>query len=400
MKNNNMLCKHPPAVNFLRRYALVILLGLLVLLFSLKTTSFFTGRNLSNVLIVQVTTGCMSIGALLVLIVNEFDLSLGYLLGFCMMLGAWMSKVGFSAGVIIPAMLLASAGAGLVSGIMTVKCKVSSFISTLAVGITLSGFTTGLSGGSVLSRNIPTAIINFGQQRFIGVGYCVWVMLFLLGIMYYVLEHACCTRARVQIGQQKTAGELLNLVQRDNEFYRSIGGMTLSGGEPTMQPEFALALLRLAKAAGIHTAIETCGFCRWEDLEPIASACDLFLYDVKHMDSAAHKKSTGVDNRIIHENLRRLWAIKKQIIIRVPLVPGINDTAENLAATARLAEEVNAREIHILPFHQLGTEKWHALCRAYAMEETPEPTDDAVQVALEIMRAATKRIVSVGGHGM
>ena len=80
MKNNNMLCKHPPAVNFLRRYALVILLGLLVLLFSLKTTSFFTGRNLSNVLIVQVTTGCMSIGALLVLIVNEFDLSLGYLL--------------------------------------------------------------------------------------------------------------------------------------------------------------------------------------------------------------------------------------------------------------------------------------------------------------------------------
>lgn len=211
---------------------------------------------------------------------------------------------------------------------------------------------------------------------------------------------ACCTRARVRIGQQKTAGELLNLVQRDNEFYRSIGGMTLSGGEPTMQPEFALALLRLAKAAGIHTAIETCGFCRWEDLEPIASACDLFLYDVKHMDSAAHKKSTGVDNRIIHENLRRLWAIKKQIIIRVPLVPGINDTAENLAATARLAEEVNAREIYILPFHQLGTEKWHALCRAYAMEETPEPTDDAVQVALEIMRAATKRIVSVGGHGM
>ena len=85
MKNNNMLCKHPPAVNVLRRYALVILLGLLVLLFSLKTTSFFTGRNLSNVLIVQVTTGCMSIGALLVLIVNEFDLSLGYLLGFCMM---------------------------------------------------------------------------------------------------------------------------------------------------------------------------------------------------------------------------------------------------------------------------------------------------------------------------
>ena len=96
MKNNNMLCKHPPSVNFLRRYALVILLGLLVLLFSLKTTSFFTGRNLSNVLIVQVTTGCMSIGALLVLIVNEFDLSLGYLLGFCMMLGAcpkWASAL-------------------------------------------------------------------------------------------------------------------------------------------------------------------------------------------------------------------------------------------------------------------------------------------------------------------
>lgn len=200
MRNNNMLCKRPPAINFLRRYALVILLGLLVLLFSLKTTSFFTGRNLSNVLIVQVTTGCMSIGALLVLIVNEFDLSLGYLLGFCMMLGAWMSKAGFSAGVIIPAMLLASACAGLVSGLMTVKCKVSSFISTLAVGITLSGFTTGLSGGSVLSSNIPTAIISFGQKRFIGVGYCVWVMLLLLGIMYYVLEHTTFGRSLYAIG--------------------------------------------------------------------------------------------------------------------------------------------------------------------------------------------------------
>lgn len=212
--------------------------------------------------------------------------------------------------------------------------------------------------------------------------------------------NVCCTRARVRIGQRRTAGELLDLVRRDSAFYRSGGGMTLSGGEPTAQPGFALALLRLAKAAGIHTAIETCGFCRWEDLEPIANVCDLFLYDVKHMDGAAHQKATGVDNRLIQENLRRLGAMKKQIIIRLPLIPGVNDTPENLVATARLAEEVDAREIHILPFHQLGTEKWHALCRAYAMEETAAPADEMVQDALETMRAAAKRIVSVGGHGM
>ena len=118
------------------------------------------------------------------------------------------------------------------------------------------------------------------------------------------------------------------------------------------------------------------------------------------MDGAAHQKATGVDNRLIQENLRRLGAMKKQIIIRLPLIPGVNDTPENLVATARLAEEVDAREIHILPFHQLGTEKWHALCRVYAMEETAEPADEMVQDALETMRAAAKRIVSVGGHGM
>lgn len=201
MKNiDNLKSRRPPILNFLRRYALILLLGLLLLLFSWKTTSFFTARNLGNILIVQVTTGCISIGALLILIVGEFDLSLGYLLGFCMMLGAWLAKAGFGAAVIVPAMLLASVLAGFVSGIMTVKCKVSSFISTLAVGITLSGFTTGMSGGSVLSSNIPSAIINFGQKRFLGIGYCVWAMLLLLAVMYYILEHTSFGRSLYAIG--------------------------------------------------------------------------------------------------------------------------------------------------------------------------------------------------------
>lgn len=200
MRNGENLGKRPPVVNFLRRYALILLLGLLLAAFSWWTPAFFTPRNLSNILIVQVTTGCMSIGALLILIVNEFDLSLGYLLGFCMMLGAWLAKAGFTAEVIIPAMLTASLLSGLVCGIITVKFKVSAFISTLAVGITLSGFTTGMSGGSVLSSNIPGLIISFGQKRFWGIGYCVWAMLVLLGVMYYILEHTSFGRSLYAIG--------------------------------------------------------------------------------------------------------------------------------------------------------------------------------------------------------
>ncbi len=187
-------------LQFFRYYALVILLILLVVFFSLRTSSFFTGRNLGNILIVQVTTGCMSIGALMILIINEFDLSLGYVLGFCMMLGAWLAKAGFGGEIIVPAILLSSMAAGFISGFMTVKCKVSSFISTLSVGIALSGFTTGMSGGSVLSSNISPAIIKFGQERFLGIGYSVWAMLILLAVMYYVLEHTTFGRSMYAIG--------------------------------------------------------------------------------------------------------------------------------------------------------------------------------------------------------
>lgn len=199
-KTDNMSGRQPVIVRVLRRYALIILLVLLVLFFSIRTPSFFVGRNLGNILIVQVTTGCMSIGALMILVVNEFDLSLGYLLGFCMMLGAWLSKAGFGAGVVIPAVLLASATAGLLSGMLTVKYKISSFISTLAVGITLSGFTTGMSGGSVLSSNIPPLVTKFGQARFLGIGYCVWALITLVALMYYVLEHTSFGRSLYAIG--------------------------------------------------------------------------------------------------------------------------------------------------------------------------------------------------------
>ncbi|MCB6201986.1 ABC transporter permease [Extibacter muris] len=200
METNKSIDGKPLITYFLRRYILIILLGILILFFSIRTESFLTVRNLSNILMIQVTTGCMSIGALMILVVNEFDLSLGYLLGFCMMLGAWLAQNGHGAAVVIPAMLLASVLAGLISGIMTVKCRVSSFISTLAVGITLSGFTTGMSGGNVLSSNIPKAVIAFGQKRFFGVGYCTWAMILLLAVMYYILEHTSFGRSLYAIG--------------------------------------------------------------------------------------------------------------------------------------------------------------------------------------------------------
>lgn len=210
----------------------------------------------------------------------------------------------------------------------------------------------------------------------------------------------CCTKARTVIGEERSVEDILREIRRDEVFYRiSGGGLTLSGGEPTAQPLFARALLEQAKALGLNTAIETCGFCAWSDFEPIVRECDAVLYDIKHMDPALHKAYVGVSNELILENIRLVGKAGKKLIIRLPLIPGVNDDCKNLRAVAALSREAGALEIHILPFHQMGKGKWHALNRAYDFEEHAEPDGTCAGEAKRILEEASGLPVNIGGYG-
>lgn len=148
-------------------------------------------------------------------------------------------------------------------------------------------------------------------------------------------------------------------VMKDKVFYEtSDGGVTFSGGEPFFQPEFLLRLLKLSKAEGLHTAIETCGFTKWEYMEEAAAYTDLFLFDYKISDPELHKKYTGADNRLILKNLDALDSLGADIILRCPLIPGINTDKDHLESIAEIANRYrNIREINLEPYHPLGISK-------------------------------------------
>lgn len=184
----------------LSRYATVLLLALLVLVFSLATPKFLTAQNWQNLLVTQAVVACLALAAILPLVAGEFDLSLGYLVGVLAMLGAYLAKHGGSGLEVVLAMLAAGILVGLINGVLTVVFKISSFIATLGVGIILSGATLGLSGGQVLFSNIPPALTNLGKGELLGVGTPVWLALSLAGVLLYVLEHTPFGRRLYAVG--------------------------------------------------------------------------------------------------------------------------------------------------------------------------------------------------------
>jgi pyruvate formate lyase activating enzyme len=152
-------------------------------------------------------------------------------------------------------------------------------------------------------------------------------------------------------------------VRRDAPFYRrSGGGVTFSGGDPLSRPAFLLECLRRVRRLGYHTAVETCGEARWEDLAATAEVADLFLYDLKQLDSARHKELTGAGNELILENLGRLLESGAEVKVRVPVIPGANDDPESVAALAEfVARHPRIERIDLLPYHSLGLHKYAAL---------------------------------------
>ena len=190
------------------------------------------------------------------------------------------------------------------------------------------------------------------------------------------------------IGYDTTVGEILPGILRDQPYYRrSGGGLTLSGGECLLQPDFAVALLRAAKGMGMNTAIETTLATRYEVVERLIPYVDYFLVDVKHTDTKKHAEYTGQPNERILENVRKLKAAGANVTVRVPVIPTFNDTAEEIASIARYAASIGVGEMHLLPYHRLGYDKYVGLGREYLMGDLKTP--DAFK--MEALKQAAER---------
>jgi pyruvate formate lyase activating enzyme len=181
---------------------------------------------------------------------------------------------------------------------------------------------------------------------------------------------ACTAEAREWVGFEITSSDVMDIIRRDIPFYEeSGGGVTFSGGEPLFQPDFLSELLELCHHDYIHTTLDTCGYAAREIIEQIAPQVDLFLYDLKIMDDRMHQRYTGVSNQIILENLSYLSDLGSQIIVRIPIVPGINDDQENIEWTAKyLSGLPNLLRIDILPFHNSGFGKYNGIGRSLSNE--------------------------------
>ena len=199
----------------------------------------------------------------------------------------------------------------------------------------------------------------------------------------------CPNRARELSGRHYTAEELFREVERDAAFYRrSGGGITVGGGEPTLQAEFVGDFLSLCRSHFFHTAMETSALTAWDRLAPILSHLDLLYIDLKHMNESRHLEWTGASNGLILENIRRAAQVC-QLILRVPVVPGFNDSADNIAATARFAKDLGNLflRLELLPYHQFGIHKYDELDRAYLLESLEPPSDSHMAQLQDIARS-------------
>jgi pyruvate formate lyase activating enzyme len=189
---------------------------------------------------------------------------------------------------------------------------------------------------------------------------------------------ACYTNAIEIAGREISALELVKELEKDVIFYDSSkGGVTISGGEPLSQAEFTLEILQHCKKLELHTVVDTCGFGSSSMLEEISKVTDLFLFDLKLVDEERHKQYTGVSNAIIVQNLKLLSTLGKRIWIRVPIIPGINDDEENIAATAKLIRSTaGVEQVNLLPYHNSAMEKYKRLNKAYQLCDIGIPQKD------------------------
>ena len=206
---------------------------------------------------------------------------------------------------------------------------------------------------------------------------------------------ACPAKALITYGIPRTVADVLTQVEEDALFYsRSSGGMTLSGGEPLAQKDFALALLREAKKRRINTSMETSGYTAWENLRDACALLNTIMFDIKHLDPVRHKEGTGVDTALILNNFKKMMKEfpKLQVIVRTPVVPGFNDSEEALLPIAALVNNYPNASYELLPYHRLGTQKYLFLQKDAPMGDLHLPTD----LFLRLQKAVNEELAKTG----
>jgi pyruvate formate lyase activating enzyme len=200
---------------------------------------------------------------------------------------------------------------------------------------------------------------------------------------------ACPSGALEVTGQRMKLEDVVEESSRDELFYKnSGGGVTLSGGEPLFQPEFARRFMEACKQRSLHTALDTSGHASWENMKRVLEHTDLVLFDLKHLSPEKHMEGTRVKNDLILDNLRKTSQVEStRVWIRIPLIPGYNDSDSHLEELARLAEEISAEKVSLLGFHHWGKSKYRALGREYPYDEDDILPQERLNAAKQILEA-------------
>lgn len=210
----------------------------------------------------------------------------------------------------------------------------------------------------------------------------------------------CPNKALKKIGKEYTVEEVINEVKKDRAFYsRSGGGITFSGGEPFFQPSFLLSLLNECHSNGFHTCVETSGYQRWEIIRELLEEIDLVLYDIKEIDTQKHIKFTGVDNKLIMENAKKIANCGVPLVIRIPIIPNLNADLDSIFRFGQFIKELkNIKEIVLVPYHKYGVYKYESLGRNYFLKGIDPPSKESlekIKVNLESYNLNVK--IQIGG---
>ena len=212
-------------------------------------------------------------------------------------------------------------------------------------------------------------------------------------------DEGCFAGAKVPCGDRMTVDDVFQDIQLDQPYYGKDGGVTVSGGEPLCQPEFARDLLRAAKERGINTAIESMACVPWKNIEMVLPYLDTYLMDIKHTNQEKHKQFTGKPNGLALENARKV-ALSGQtnLVIRVPVVPTFNDSVEEIKSIASFASTLpGVKKIHLLPYHRLGQDKYDWLGREYKLPEILPPEPEHMELLKKAVHSVCDLDCQIGG---
>lgn len=200
----------------------------------------------------------------------------------------------------------------------------------------------------------------------------------------------CYAEALRLCGYTITTTKLYEIIKRDRQYWGANGGVTLTGGEPLLQIGFATEILSLCHKSYIHTVVETCGNVPWSNLSDVLHLVDWIFYDIKHMNGDKHKIATNADNSLVLSNAKQLSdKFNGRLIFRIPLIPGYNDTEENLENTISFVRETGRKEVNILPLHHLGKEKYKLLDRKYFDESISVPSGENMLTIQKLFAASS-----------